>query len=135
FALQCNPTTAGAIGQNVSARRASCLVTDEQDIVTGVPQHRFQIIYHSAARAHTGTCDHHAGAVGLGQVVHGVEVIFMGVNDRELLKGERMAPSFDQSAGLVVPVGFEIAVDFGELCSQGGINYDFEVVPGQGRRG
>src|SRR5690554_5415114 len=131
LAVQLYPTAARAVGEYVSAGGAGGLITHKQHVVSSITQHGLQIIYHPAAGAHTRTCDHHAGAVGFGQVVHRIEVVFVGVDNGELLERKRVAAGFDQGSRFIVPEGFEIAVDFGEFGGQGGVDYDFEVVPGK----
>src|SRR5690606_37531810 len=63
------------------------------------------------------------------QVVYGVHVIFMGIDDCQLFEGKRMTAGVDQGAGFFVPEGFQVAVDFGEFGGQRGVYDDFEVVP------
>lgn len=108
-----------AVGLDGVTWGALGLMANEDNVVSFIAEHGFQVIDDTTAAAHAATGDDDGGTGGLGQVIHDTLVVSVAIDGDELLEGQRTAPGLDALAGLLVPEGLQRSVGFGEAAGQG----------------
>lgn len=119
LAIQIDIAAFRAVGLDGVPWGALGLMANEDNVVSLIAEHGFQVIDDTAAAAHAATGDDDGGTGGLGQVIDDALVVRVAIDGEELLEGQRAAPGADALAGFLVPEGLQRSVGFGETAGQG----------------
>lgn len=93
--VQFHVTTALAVGLNGPTQCALGSVTDEENIVSQVVQHGYQIVDYSTAAAHSVPCDDDGRTSGFRQIANHLQMCLMAIDGWQLLEAQLATALFD----------------------------------------
>ena len=111
-------STPQSVALDVAPRGIPGLITDKQNIVPRLFEHRLEIVDDPSSRAHTARRDDNGGTPGSSEIVHRLQAFFVIADGGQLLEAQGVQARCKASSRLGFPIRTEFATGLGKARGQ-----------------